>query len=860
MTPKNKSDIEPGTEEHTNKGRLEPGTSLFGYRVLDFVGEGGWAYVYKARHPVLPMFVAIKQLKPELVQDEDALQRFLREANIVARLNHPNVVTIYDLKHDEEADQHYIFTEFAEKGDLADRLTESPEGLPVNEVLHLGMGICSGLEAVHRRGVVHRDIRPGNILLFDVGEERDIPKLSDFGIAKAPAIAGVEIPESPGVSGYIYYTSPEQLDENIEVDYRSDLYSLGILLYKLLTGQVPFTGEVGEVFWAHMGVSPKPPREIRPDIPEALEQIVLRALRKDREERYQSAAEMYEAIKAIVDISIIKERQRKFESFVEQGLAHLKKGDWEPALDALGQANVLEPENERVLEGLQKAREQQRLERLYDLGGLYLKEEKWEEAREYLASVISIDVGYADGQAMEQLKRVTQELEQERTQRDLLAQYRKGMGYFHGRQWPEAITELGQVVARDPGFEDAAARLAEAQRYERAERLYEQAQRHAEREEWEEATDLLAEVESLNPPHIDVTEELNHARKKWEGTRKAKQLAELYDVGMAQLAEGDLRGAKSCFEKIEQRRPGYKDVAERLKEVEKRLKIERLLKKMSDHEAAGEWEQAISVCTEILTIDPLNRQASRCLERVQKCAGGGDGKGPRKIVTATQDWWDDQDRRTKTALMALFGLIVLTLCVVAARIIGPSVSSFFSTATPTPTLISTLTSITPTSTGTPTPTSTPTPTKSAPTPLMSTPTDTPTSTPTATPTPTNTPTSTPTYRPASTPTPAVVLAGPEDGATFLSGARITFYWTGPAPEPGYYEVRLDGESLGRAEFDSTSQQWKQVWEAKQKDIGNHTWQVVWMAPDEHTPWGSSQERSLYVETPGPSPVPTHYTP
>jgi len=125
-----------------NNAILPSGTELFGYRVLEFVGEGGWSYVYKAQHPELPLFVAIKQLKPDVVGHGRALQRFVREADIVARLNHPNVVTIYGLKHDEEAGRHYIITEFAEKGSLAGRLEQFLEGLPVDEVLDMAMGIC----------------------------------------------------------------------------------------------------------------------------------------------------------------------------------------------------------------------------------------------------------------------------------------------------------------------------------------------------------------------------------------------------------------------------------------------------------------------------------------------------------------------------------------------------------------------------------------------------------------------------------------------------------------------------------------------------------------------------------------------
>jgi tetratricopeptide (TPR) repeat protein len=646
-----------------NSEILKPGTVLFGYKVLEFVGEGAWSYVYRAQHPKLPMSMAIKQLKPEWTKDKDAVQRFLREANIIAGLLHPNVVRIYDLKHDEETGLYYIITEFAEKGTLADRLKKSPNGLAVDEVLHLAMGVCSGLAAAHRKMVVHRDIKPGNILLFDVGEERDIPKLSDFGIARGPVIEGVDAPKSSGAYGSLHYMSPEQLDPDIEVDHRSDLYSLGVLLYELLVGQVPFTGEIERVFWAHRFVSPQPPRELRPDVPEALERVVLHALRKSCKDRYQYAADMHEALENILDSSIRRERRRRFEALLKQGLADVQEEKWEAAIEALSQADALEPEDERVLDGLQRARQQQELVRLYDLGVQCMEEGNCEEALKHLAQIMSRDPDYADGQARELLERAMREFERRLRLCRLTVRYCIGVGYSLRRQWVQALEELEWVFAEDPDFEDVADRRDDLRRYMRAEQLFGEAERHKEQREWEEVVDLLEEAEQLRSPYLDVTEELEHARRRWVEIRQEQQLTTWYDEGMTRLQAGDLEQARANFQMIDGRRPGYRDVADRLGEIEKKLDLKHLFELASECESVCDWRGAIAAYGRILDTDPYDRKAARYLARVQRRVDWEDRRGLVGIVVVAQAWWIRRSRRVKAALVGFFSVIFLGLSV-----------------------------------------------------------------------------------------------------------------------------------------------------------------------------------------------------
>jgi beta-lactam-binding protein with PASTA domain/tRNA A-37 threonylcarbamoyl transferase component Bud32 len=252
------------------------------YRMEALLGQGGMAQVYKGTDTVLGREVAIKILAPQYAKDQSFVDRFRREAQSAARLNHPNVVGVYDTGSDDGT--HYIVMEFVEGRTLADFLSSGGSLLPERAV-ELASSVCIALSEAHKAGIVHRDIKPGNIMVTRNGEV----KVMDFGIARAATAETVTATAT--VLGTASYLSPEQA-QGKPVDARSDIYSLGIVLYEMLVGRVPFGGDSAvAVAYKHVQEPPEPPSRINPDISPSLEAVVMRALAKNPDNRYQTAEE-----------------------------------------------------------------------------------------------------------------------------------------------------------------------------------------------------------------------------------------------------------------------------------------------------------------------------------------------------------------------------------------------------------------------------------------------------------------------------------------------------------------------------------------------------------------------------------------
>jgi serine/threonine protein kinase/beta-lactam-binding protein with PASTA domain len=253
------------------------------YEILGRIGGGGMALVYKAHDILLNRYVAVKVLRQQYVNDEEFIRRFRREAQSAASLSHPNIVSIYDVG--QELEVHYIVMEYVEGVTLNDVIKERAP-LQVEEAVHFASQICDALDHAHVNQIIHRDIKPHNILIGKNGRV----KVTDFGIARATSSSSIT--QTGSVVGSVHYFSPEHA-KGTTTGAKSDLYSLGIVLYQMLTAKLPFIGDSPiSVALKHLQETIVEPRKVNPLIPQSVENIILKAVRKNQEERYQSAKEM----------------------------------------------------------------------------------------------------------------------------------------------------------------------------------------------------------------------------------------------------------------------------------------------------------------------------------------------------------------------------------------------------------------------------------------------------------------------------------------------------------------------------------------------------------------------------------------
>src|SRR5215216_2584861 len=269
---------------------IQPGQMLGPYRIIHQVGRGGMANVYKAYQPSVDRYVAIKVLPTQLAESKEFAKRFQQEARIIAMLEHPHILPVFD--YGESDGIAYFVMRYLDAGTLKDKM-EAGRPLPINEIDRIFTQLTDALSYAHGRGVVHRDLKPANALIDAQGNLF----LTDFGIAKLLESASPRLTQTDAIMGTPAYISPEQAQAN-KVDQRSDIYSLGIILYEMVTGSVPFVADTPLAIILKHVSDPLPlPSVVKPDISAAIEQVILKALAKTPQDRYATAAEFAAAWK-----------------------------------------------------------------------------------------------------------------------------------------------------------------------------------------------------------------------------------------------------------------------------------------------------------------------------------------------------------------------------------------------------------------------------------------------------------------------------------------------------------------------------------------------------------------------------------
>lgn len=321
------------------------------YQLVERIGGGGMAIVFKAKDLFLNRTVAMKVLRPQYSIDEDFVQRFRREAQAVASLSHPNVVSVYDVG--QEDDTHFMVMEYIEGSTLKDVINEKG-ALPVAEAVRIAVQICDALDHAHQNHIIHRDIKPQNILIGKNGRV----KVTDFGIARA--VTAATITQTGAVLGSVHYFSPEQARGGVTAE-KSDIYSLGIVFYEMLTGTLPFSGESPiSVALKHLQDPLPEPRRIKPEIPQSVENVVLKALVKDPFLRYRSAKEMLQDLETCLLPERLNEPKVRFDTYNDEETTRVWPAVTDEMMDqykayrSRGQGNSEKTKREPEKEGAQE--------------------------------------------------------------------------------------------------------------------------------------------------------------------------------------------------------------------------------------------------------------------------------------------------------------------------------------------------------------------------------------------------------------------------------------------------------------------------------------------------------------------------
>jgi tetratricopeptide (TPR) repeat protein/predicted Ser/Thr protein kinase len=434
------------------------------YRILREVGSGGMAWVYLAEDINEGRLVAIKVLYPQFSEDIAYIQRFNREAKLASTLSDQHIVRVLD--YGATRDVHYLVMEYIEGQDLRNIIDERGN-LPWHEALHLLDQLGMALEHAHLHGIVHRDIKPQNLMITGDG----VLKVLDFGIARARMLPSLT---QSGFVGSPYYISPEQAMGE-EVDIRSDLYSAGVVLYEMLSGCVPYDAASPWSIISQHIASELPRINFRDSqIPQSTEALLHRMIAKRPEDRFQTPTALREAIACVLEnrplpetldlqAPVVPDRIATAAGLYQRAEQAIYEEDWQRAVDLLNQVIKLNPEHPEATQKLAHAGRRVRLAALYEAARRAMEGGRWQEAVDELSEVILVDPGYRD--AADLLDRVRAAQENASVAQTVSGLYEKGVAHLEAGEWEQAAHCLRRVQQLSPGYKQTRSFLAEAQRH-----------------------------------------------------------------------------------------------------------------------------------------------------------------------------------------------------------------------------------------------------------------------------------------------------------------------------------------------------------------------------------------------------------
>jgi serine/threonine protein kinase len=424
------------------------------------------ARVYLAEDIKGNELVAVKVLYPQFSEDVSFIQRFNREAKLASTLTDPHIVRVLDYGADR--DQYYLCMEYIEGKDLHALLKDHGR-LEWKFALEIIDQLATALEHAHAHGVVHRDIKPQNLMLNESG----LLKVLDFGIARVPTLPSLT---QSGFIGSPYYASPEQAMGE-EVDVRSDIYSAGIALYELLSGNIPFDAKSPwSIISQHITSEPPPIDLSTTEIPPNVRDLLDRMLAKRAENRFQTPTALRQAIAEVLAGNPLPNDAQQttpldsankdtlIESLQERATEAMDSQEWARAVDLFSQVAKLDPRNTDVAQKLARVEREARLISLYKAGVRAMEGGQWEEAVNHFNVIVELEPGYKDTE--KQISRAHQAFKSENSQKFVSTRYREGVAYFEAERWSNAVEAFSDVHQLDPDYNEVARLLSEATQYD----------------------------------------------------------------------------------------------------------------------------------------------------------------------------------------------------------------------------------------------------------------------------------------------------------------------------------------------------------------------------------------------------------